>query len=85
MDRTIAAEYLCISVGTVDRLIADGKLKSVLVRGMPRYKRCDLDDYIDSLPAGNTSEAIAGRTPGLKGTQKKRREGMHTGGSAATA
>ena len=40
------AEILRVSVQTVRRLINDGELKAIKVRGQLRVKQTDLDDYL---------------------------------------
>lgn len=39
-----AAEYLEISVSTLDRLVKDGVIKATRLRGSVRFKREDLDN-----------------------------------------
>ena len=43
------AQILKVSVGTVRRLIHDGKLKAVRVRAQLRVRRTDLDTYLSNL------------------------------------
>ncbi len=52
-DREGAAEYLSIGVTKFDELRKNGIIKTLLVDGMPRFSRKDLDKYIDSLSKGN--------------------------------
>ena len=48
-----AAEYLGVSTQTVGRLKAAGAIRSVVVKGtLIRYRRSDLDLYIERLPEG---------------------------------
>ncbi len=70
LSRELAAEYLGVSLTTFKRMIADGVISTVLIRDMPRYKRSDLDAYIDDLPNGNSSAAIASRSRRLNGKSK---------------
>jgi excisionase family DNA binding protein len=53
MTRAEAAEYLGVSIETVSREKANGKIKSVLLRGMVKYSREALDAYIRELPYGD--------------------------------
>lgn len=50
-----AAEYLGISVTSLKRLKAAERIRSVTIRdgSMLRYRRTDLDAFIDDLPVGN--------------------------------
>ncbi|QDV22869.1 helix-turn-helix domain-containing protein [Aureliella helgolandensis] len=50
-----AAEYLGVSTQTVGRLKARGAIRSVVVNGttLIRYRRSDLDLYIERLPEGD--------------------------------
>lgn len=48
-----AAEYLSTSEATVRRLKANGEIKSVRLRGDVKYRRYDLDKFIDKLPEGS--------------------------------
>lgn len=51
MTREQAAYYLGISPRSVSQLVAEGKLNPVVhnALGHPKFKRSDLDEYIDSL------------------------------------
>jgi excisionase family DNA binding protein len=40
------AAMLKVSIKTVRRLIDDGKLKAIKIRGQLRIKQSDLDDYL---------------------------------------
>jgi excisionase family DNA binding protein len=48
-----AAEYLGVSADTVQRERAAGRIKSVLLRGMVKYSREALDEFIRDLPEGS--------------------------------
>ena len=50
LDRSEAAEYLGVSTMTISREKACGRLRSVGIRGMIKYRREDLDQYIRDLP-----------------------------------
>jgi excisionase family DNA binding protein len=47
LDKLDAAEYLNVSVRSVDRLWADRKLSGVKVGGLVRFRQKDLDAYIE--------------------------------------
>jgi excisionase family DNA binding protein len=66
LNKQLAAEYLCFSIRTIERLVADGKLKTCLVRGSKdiRFRRSELDDFVEGLPSGDHSAAVRRRTPG---------------------
>lgn len=51
MDRDQAAYYLSIGTSQFDELVAEGKIPKTTIRygGHPKYKRSDLDAYIESL------------------------------------
>lgn len=53
MSRQVGASYMGISPTEFSVLIAEGKITGCALRpgGQPRYRRSDLDDLIDSLPA----------------------------------
>jgi excisionase family DNA binding protein len=59
MSRREAAEYLGTSVETISMEKANGKIKSVMLRGTPKYSREALDEYIRSLPEGSGKCAAA--------------------------
>lgn len=42
-----AAELLRISQSTLDRIVSDGDLTAYRIRGQMRYKRSDLDAYLN--------------------------------------
>ncbi len=52
LTREEAAEYLGVSVETVSREKAAGRIKSKVLRGKYLYSRDDLDRYISDLPYG---------------------------------
>jgi excisionase family DNA binding protein len=41
-----AAEYLRISLATIDRMVRAGEISSVLIRGRRLFRITDLNDYI---------------------------------------
>jgi excisionase family DNA binding protein len=41
-----AAEYLRISLATIDRMVRAGEISSVLIRGRRLFHIADLNDYI---------------------------------------
>jgi excisionase family DNA binding protein len=43
-----AANYLRISLATIDRMVRAGEISSVLIRGRRLFRIRDLDDYIRS-------------------------------------
>jgi excisionase family DNA binding protein len=49
-----AADYLRVSPATIDRLVRDGEISSVLIRGRRLFRILDLDEYIraHSIPGG---------------------------------
>lgn len=53
LNSDLAAEYLNVSVDTLQRERALGRIKSVLLRGMVKYSREALDEYIRDLPTGS--------------------------------
>jgi excisionase family DNA binding protein len=55
-----AAEQLGISVRTVHRLIAAGKLPLVHVEGAARLRVADLEAYVDSLVSPDTAQSEGG-------------------------
>lgn len=50
LSRAEAAEYLGCSATTVSRLKAIGHLHTVSVRGLIKFRRAELDAFIESLP-----------------------------------
>lgn len=53
MSRSEAADYLGVSENTLARLKASEELRSVMLRSMVRFRRSDLDRFIDDLPYGD--------------------------------
>jgi excisionase family DNA binding protein len=49
-----AADYLRISLATIDREVRAGEISSVLIRGRRLFRLPDLDEYIQahSIPGG---------------------------------
>lgn len=70
LSKELTAEYLDSGTRTIDRMMADGTLVPVKMRGMIKFRRDDLDAYIESLPRGDSSRDIAARTPGRRGKRK---------------
>lgn len=54
LTRSQAARYLNVGESTIKSLRAAGEISSVLVREkIVRYRRSDLDKFIDELPEGS--------------------------------
>jgi excisionase family DNA binding protein len=55
-----AADYLRISLATIDRMVRANELPSVLIRGRRLFRIRDLDDYIrsHSIPGCSTRSKI---------------------------
>lgn len=54
LSREEAAEYLGCSIETIARLKAGEKIRSVVLKGtIIRYRRVDLDAFVDNLPYGD--------------------------------
>lgn len=49
LDTRAAAEALSMSVRSVERLAASGELLSFKVRGLRRYRACDLANFVENL------------------------------------
>jgi excisionase family DNA binding protein len=49
-----AADYLRISLATIDRMVRAGEISSVLIRGRRLFRIPDLEEYIQShsIPGG---------------------------------
>lgn len=63
MDKQQAADYLSVSRSTLERL-ADpsvGAVKPVVLKGLVRYRKRDLDELIEQLPSGNAAGQIRRR------------------------
>ena len=52
MKRDEAAAYLGIGVTTFNGLVASEQIKSVRIAGAIRYRRTDLDSYVERLEEG---------------------------------
>lgn len=52
------AQLLNVSPRTVQRLVAEGRLPLVRVAGAPRFRRVDVEGYVDDL-AGQTTKETA--------------------------
>lgn len=73
LTREGAAEYLNVSVETVSREKAAGRIKSVLIRGMVRYSRESLDAYIRDLPEGS-GECAANEVRDRKRSEERNKQ-----------
>lgn len=71
LTRVEAAEYLGVSVETISREKAAGRIKSVRLRDSIKYRREDLDQYIRDLPEGN------GECAANVARERKRNEERH--------
>lgn len=47
-----AARYLGVHVNTLYRLMADGSVRHIRIRGAVRFRKADLDEYLDTLARG---------------------------------
>jgi excisionase family DNA binding protein len=54
-----AAVVLALSVRTLKRRIAAGDVTPVMVGGLPRIRRADLDAYVAALPSNGTERTHA--------------------------
>ncbi len=63
LDKAQAAEYLSVSERTINRLMADDTLRPVAVHGatLIRFRRVELDDYIQGLKHASDSASIGKR------------------------
>lgn len=62
MTKELACEYLSISERTLDRMMADGDIRPVKIRGnMIRFRRIELDQFLEDLPHGDRPQDIAAR------------------------
>jgi len=59
-----AAERLGVSVRTIERLVAAGRLRQVQVERLARFRVSDLEKYVDSLSeeSGPTPETNGDRS-----------------------
>jgi excisionase family DNA binding protein len=55
-----AAERLGVSVRTIERLVATGRLRQVHVERLARFRVSDLEAYVDSLDEGDAPDADSG-------------------------
>jgi hypothetical protein len=62
------AEYLGMSRRTFLQMRSDRLVRSVLIRGMPRYRRSDLDRLVDELPYGQ-GNCPANETKGVSNVE----------------
>lgn len=53
LSRAEAADYLGVSETTIAKLKAAEELRSVVLRSLIKYRRTDLDRFIDDLPYGD--------------------------------
>jgi excisionase family DNA binding protein len=72
LTRAEAAEYLGVSIETISREKAAGKIKSVWLRGAIKYRREDLDQYIRDLPEGS------GEFKGAETLERRRSESRNS-------
>lgn len=63
LDYNQAAQELSLSVSTLRRLVDDGDLSPVKVRGNVRFRRADLEAFADALANGS---AQAGKRRGRR-------------------
>jgi excisionase family DNA binding protein len=56
-----AAERLGVSIRTIERLAATGRLRQVHVERLARFRVSDLEAYVDSLGEGDAPDADAGK------------------------
>jgi excisionase family DNA binding protein len=70
LDAEGAAELLSMSRASVERLAASGDLKSVRVRGMRRYRKLDLEAFVEDL--GENDAASRPRLTALADDQVRR-------------
>lgn len=64
MNKRTAAEYLCISVRTIETLVAGKQIPSRVVRStMVRFCKEDLDEWMKKLPIGQTAKEKDARRP----------------------
>lgn len=61
LDKTEAANALSISVGTLQRLVKDGKLRQTQIGSRVLYKHSDLELFVEQLSAGEFEEKKRGR------------------------
>jgi excisionase family DNA binding protein len=57
LDKTEAAEYLGVSIRTVDRLMRDKELSPIYVRSRPRFDYDDLRAFIERNRSGGDHAA----------------------------
>ena len=57
------AEYLSISTRTLNRLMAEKLLQPVAIGSLLRFRRSDVDGYIESLPSARGRVRIVSRAP----------------------
>ncbi len=75
MDKPIAAEYLSTSVRTIERMMADGELKPVKFRGEVRFRKVELDEFINKLPRDIATD-IEKRNPRNKSKKHDVQQGV---------
>ena len=64
MSREQAAAYLSVGLDQLRSLIADGQVKPVMIPGSTKslkFRRYDLDRFVDNLPSAASSKAIRER------------------------
>lgn len=57
MTKGEAAERLGVSVRTIERLVATGRLRQVHVERLARFRVRDLEAYVDSLADGDAHDS----------------------------
>lgn len=70
LDTDGAAEVLSMSRASVERLSSAGELASVRVRGMRRFRRCDLETFVLALGEDNGA-ADPGRSAAHDGDHRR--------------
>lgn len=64
MSKELACEYLSVAERTLDRLVADGEIRPVRLRGnMVHFRRIDLDQFLEDRPYADKPEDIQARRP----------------------
>jgi len=58
-----AAERLCVSVRTIERLVAAGQLRMVHVERAARLRVADLDAYVHNLAEDRAPQSDSGHPP----------------------
>ena len=76
MDREQAAEYLSVSPRTLKEMSDPGIgiVKPVVLKGLIRYRKQDLDSLIDELPSSNSPGQIRRRQAKTQAARKAREQ-----------